>query len=153
MCGTTDYVYIVRSDLNAYMRTTKINAGSDIVVHSLHPACTGGDHYLALDGYNMPFYYIIKGDQYKRVTNMNTDSDSIVYSLHPNCRGGDRYLAYYNEDLKEIFFYIVFLSRGKYRYLQIMLIANLFRNSTETDHPWAASAVEPARGLLAAAHG
>ncbi|XP_064408030.1 uncharacterized protein LOC135352727 [Latimeria chalumnae] len=105
-CGLSDYYYIVRSDLDCYMRSSNFNKGSDLVVYSLHPSCQGGDHYLAhQDGY----FYIIKGSSYRRVTNMNKDDGAIVYSLHPNCQGGDHYLSAFGN------FYIIFQGKSTYR--------------------------------------
>ncbi|KAM4698135.1 uncharacterized protein WCC33_013736 [Rhinophrynus dorsalis] len=105
-CGVSDYYYIVRSDLNCYMRSTNFNHGEDIHIFSLHPSCRDGDHYLA---HADDLFYIIKGNSYRRVTNMNTDDGSVVYTLHPNCQGGDHYLSAFD------YFYIIFQSRGIYR--------------------------------------
>ncbi|XP_069841170.1 uncharacterized protein [Dendropsophus ebraccatus] len=106
ICATDKYFYIVRSDLNCYMRSTNFNRGEDLVIYKLHPACRGGNHYLAHED---EFFYILKGNSYRRVTNMNTDSDAVVYTLHPKCQGGDYYLSAFNH------FYIIYQSRGIYR--------------------------------------
>ncbi|XP_015275427.1 PREDICTED: uncharacterized protein LOC107117777 [Gekko japonicus] len=104
-CGVDKYYYIVRSDLDCYMRSTNFNHGNDLEVFSLHNSCQGGDHYLAHeDG----LFYIIKGDHYRRVSNMNKDDNAVVYSLHPNCQGGDHYLSAFGR------FYIIFQGRGIY---------------------------------------
>uniref|UniRef100_A0A8C5MDD9 Uncharacterized protein n=1 Tax=Leptobrachium leishanense TaxID=445787 RepID=A0A8C5MDD9_9ANUR len=105
-CGVGAYYYIVRADLNCYMQSSNFNKGEGLAVHSLHPSCRNGDHYLASqDGY----FYIIKGNSYRRVSNLSTDADAVVYSLHPNCQGGDHYLAAFGH------FYIIYQSRGVYR--------------------------------------
>ncbi|KAM9496554.1 uncharacterized protein Hap1MRO34_000175 [Clarias gariepinus] len=104
-CGVNDIYYIVRSDLRCYMRSTNFHEGSNLTVYSLHPACQGGDHYLAFDDST---FYIIKGNSYRRVSDMSRDSDAVVYNLHPNCQGGDHYLSAYG------MFYIIFKSRGVY---------------------------------------
>ncbi|XP_075465660.1 uncharacterized protein LOC142499731 [Ascaphus truei] len=105
-CGVDKYYYIIRSDLNCYMRAANFHSGEDLNVYSLHPSCRDGDHYLA---YQDDLFYIIKGNSYRRVTNMNTDEGSVVYSLHPNCQGGDHYLSAFGK------FYIIFQNRGVYR--------------------------------------
>ncbi|XP_053554199.1 uncharacterized protein LOC128645319 [Bombina bombina] len=105
-CGVDQYYYIVRSDLNCYMRCSNFNHGEDINIFSLHPSCINGEHYLAFED---DHFYIIKGNFYRRVTNMNTDEGSVVYSLHPNCSGGDHYLSAFG------YFYIIYQSRGVYR--------------------------------------
>ncbi|OCT63348.1 hypothetical protein XELAEV_18044446mg [Xenopus laevis] len=105
-CGVDDYYYIVRSDLNCYMRCKNFNKGEDINIFSLHPSCRDGDHYVA---HKDDLFYIIKGNSYRRVTNMNKDEDAVVYTLHPNCQGGDHYLS------SGDYFYIIFQNRGVYR--------------------------------------
>uniref|UniRef100_A0A803K4X0 Uncharacterized LOC116407773 n=1 Tax=Xenopus tropicalis TaxID=8364 RepID=A0A803K4X0_XENTR len=105
-CGVDKYYYIVRSDLNCYMRSTNFNKGEDLDIFTLHPSCRDGDHYLAHED---DFFYIIKGTSYRRVTNMNKDDDAVVYSLHPNCQGGDHYLSAFGN------YYIIYQSRGVYR--------------------------------------
>ncbi|XP_064417962.1 uncharacterized protein LOC135358294 [Latimeria chalumnae] len=104
-CSQGGYYYIVRSDLGCYMESYDFNKGSNLVVKSLHPACQGGDHYLAYYSY----FYIIKGNSYRCVTNMSDDADATVYELHPNCQGGDHYLCTYGN------FYIIFQDKGTYR--------------------------------------
>lgn len=105
-CGVDKYYYIVRPDLNCYMRSTNFNHGEDLEIFSLHPSCRNGDHYLA---YEDDHFYIIKSDHYRRVTNMNKDESAIVYSLHPNCQGGSHYCSAMG------YFYIIFQDRGVYR--------------------------------------
>lgn len=106
ICGVNKYLYIVRSDLGCYMRTTNFEKGNDLVIRSLNPKCLGGYFYLAHED---EYFYIINGDTYRRVTNLNKGSDCVVYTLHPNCRGGDHYLSAYGS------FYIIFEGRGVYR--------------------------------------
>uniref|UniRef100_A0A8C5MWE4 Uncharacterized protein n=1 Tax=Leptobrachium leishanense TaxID=445787 RepID=A0A8C5MWE4_9ANUR len=104
-CGVDKYYYIVRSDINSYMRSTNFNKGDKLHVLSLHPACSNGDHYLAHeDG-----LFIIKGTNYRCVTNLNKDDDAVVYSLHPSCQGGDHYLSAFGK------FYIIYQNQGVYR--------------------------------------
>ncbi|XP_073491084.1 uncharacterized protein [Aquarana catesbeiana] len=105
-CGVDKYYYIVRPDLNCYMRSTNFNHGEELEIFSLHPSCRNGDHYLA---YEDDHFYIIKSDHYRRVTNMNKDESAIVYSLHPNCQGGSHYCSAFGH------FYIIFQDRGVYR--------------------------------------
>ncbi|KAM4024252.1 uncharacterized protein ACNLHF_025182 isoform 1-T2 [Anomaloglossus baeobatrachus] len=120
-CGVAEYYYIVRSDLGCYMRSTNFNKGEDLNVFSLHPACSGGDHYLAHED---DLFYIIKGTQYRRVKNMNTDEESIVYPLHKNCQGGDHYLSAFGH------FYIIYQSRGIYH-----KTTNMCEDNDSIDHP------------------
>ncbi|XP_069094197.1 uncharacterized protein [Pleurodeles waltl] len=110
-CGVDKNFYIVRSDMNCYMRSTNFNQGQDLNVFSLHQSCKGGDHYLAHED---DLFYIIKGNNYRRVANMNTDSGAVVYSLHPNCQGGDHYLSAFGN------FYIIFQGKGTYRRVKNM---------------------------------
>lgn len=105
-CGTDSYQYIIRSDLNCYMRSTDFHGALNIEIFNLHESCRGGDHYFAREG---DHYFIIKGDNYRTVSNMNKDWDASVFTLHPNCRWGDHYFADGN------YFYIVYQSRGVYR--------------------------------------
>ncbi|KAI4895957.1 hypothetical protein NFI96_007840, partial [Prochilodus magdalenae] len=105
-CGVYSNYLIIRSDLGCYMFSTNFHRGEDLTVHSLHPSCRGGDHYLAFDDKT---FYIIKGKSYRRVSDMTKDIDAVVNDLHPNCRGGDHYLSAYGN------FYIIFQSRGVYR--------------------------------------
>ncbi|CAH2318163.1 Hypothetical predicted protein [Pelobates cultripes] len=104
-CGVDDYVYIVRSDLGCYLRSTNFNKGEDINIYSLHPSCRNGDHYLAHED---DLFYIIKGTSYRRVTNMNTDEGAVVYTMHPKFQGGDHYLSAFGN------FYAIYQSRGVY---------------------------------------
>ena len=106
ICGVNKYTYIVRSDLGCYMRTTDFEAGSDLVVRTIHPKCLGGYYYLAHED---EYFYIINRDTYRRVTNLNKGTDCVLYTLHPNCRGGDHYISAHG------CFYIVFQERGVYR--------------------------------------
>ncbi|XP_069841168.1 uncharacterized protein [Dendropsophus ebraccatus] len=106
ICATDKYFYIIRSDLNCYMKSTSFHSGEDLSIFKLHPACRDGDHYL---GHKADLFYIIKGNSYRRVSNMNTDGDAVVYTLHPKCQGGDHYLSAYDN------FYIIYQSRGVYR--------------------------------------
>ncbi|KAM4626539.1 uncharacterized protein O3C94_019585 [Discoglossus pictus] len=103
--GMNQYYGIVRSDLNCYMKCYNFNKGEDISIHSLHPSCRGGDHYVA---YSDDLFYIIKGNNYRRVSNLSTDDSAVVYPLHPNCQGGDHYLSAFGN------FYIIYRSRGVY---------------------------------------
>lgn len=103
--GTEDYAYIVRSDLNSYMRTKNLNEGKDIVVYKLHQSCANGSHYLSAGDY----FYIIKNNQYRRVKNMNTGEDPHTYALHSDFHGGDHYVSAYGS------FYVIYTSKGKYR--------------------------------------
>ncbi|XP_077095224.1 uncharacterized protein LOC143746880 [Siphateles boraxobius] len=106
ICGMGKYYYIIRSDLDCYMKIGSINRGSDISIFSLHPAYKNEDHYIGGDSY----FFIIKGDSYRRVSDLTTDSDAgKEYSLHPNCRGGDHYFSTYGK------FYIIFKEKGTYR--------------------------------------
>ncbi|OCT60970.1 uncharacterized protein LOC108702916 [Xenopus laevis] len=105
-CGDDEHYYIIRSDLNCYLRSSDFQNGDNLCIFTLHPSCRDGDHYLAHeDGY----FYIIKGSSYRQVTSLNTDEDATVYSLHPNCQGGDHYLSASN------YYYIIYQSRGVYR--------------------------------------
>ncbi|XP_069490139.1 uncharacterized protein [Ambystoma mexicanum] len=106
LCGVKDYYYIVRSDMNCYMKSSNFNKGKDLNVYSLHQSCRGGEHYLA---YQDDLFYILKGTNYRRVSNMNTDSDAVVYSIHPNCQGGDHYLSAFG------YIYVIFQNKGTYR--------------------------------------
>ncbi|KAM4024254.1 uncharacterized protein ACNLHF_025183 [Anomaloglossus baeobatrachus] len=105
-CGVDKYYYIVRSELGCYMRSTNFNSGDNLEIFSLHPSCTGGDHYLATED---NLFYIIKGKDYRRVKDMTTDEDAIVYPLHKNCQGGEHYLTAFGH------FYIIYPGRGVYR--------------------------------------
>ncbi|KAK9970043.1 hypothetical protein ABG768_028182 [Culter alburnus] len=106
ICGAGENIYIIRSDLGCYMKTSNLNSGSDISISSLHPACKDGDHYLSdSDGY----FYIIKGKKYRRVKNLSTDSEAEVDTLHPHFQGGDHYLTKFG------YFYVIFQGQGTFR--------------------------------------
>ncbi|XP_048048329.1 uncharacterized protein LOC125269465 [Megalobrama amblycephala] len=111
-CGAGGNIYIIRSDLGCYMKTSDLNNGSDISIFSLHPACQNGDHYI---GDWAGYFYIIKGNNYRRVKNLTTDSDAEVHSLHPNCQGGDHYLSANVQFFPLGKFYIIFQEKGTYR--------------------------------------
>ncbi|XP_061446206.1 uncharacterized protein LOC133366756 [Rhineura floridana] len=105
-CGVDEYYYIIRADLNVYMRSTNFNKGKDLSVFNIHQACQDGDHYLAHED---DFFYVIKGNFFRRVSNLNKDSGAIVQPLHPNCCGGDHYLSAFGH------FYIIYQSKKTYR--------------------------------------
>ncbi|XP_039529782.1 uncharacterized protein LOC120480592 [Pimephales promelas] len=105
-CGMGDWYYVIRSDLGCFMQIRDLNEGTDISIHSLHPACQNGDHYVG-DCYS--YFYIIKGNSYRRVKNLEKDSEAKVDSLHSNFQGGDHYLA------TNHYFYIIFQEKGTYR--------------------------------------
>uniref|UniRef100_A0A803JYB0 Uncharacterized protein n=2 Tax=Xenopus tropicalis TaxID=8364 RepID=A0A803JYB0_XENTR len=112
-CGVDKYYYIVRSDLNCFMRSTNFNKGEDLNIITLHPSCRDGDHYLAhQDGY----FYIIKGNNFRRVTDLSSDENAVVNALHPNCQGGDHYLSAFG------CYFIIYQSRGVYRRTENMKI-------------------------------
>ncbi|KAG8538953.1 hypothetical protein GDO81_021718 [Engystomops pustulosus] len=121
ICGVGKNVYIVRSDLGCYMRSTNFHRGEDLEVFHLHPSCRDGDHYLADKN---DLFYIIKGNCYRQVKSMNTDEENAVYTLHPNCQGGDHYLSAWDS------FFIIFLSRGVYRTTK-----NLHRDEDSVEYP------------------
>ncbi|ROJ18937.1 hypothetical protein DPX16_0295 [Anabarilius grahami] len=105
-CALGEYKFhIIRSDLGCYMRTNNLKEGSNISIHSLHPSCQNGDHYLG----SGDWFYIIKGNSYRRVTDLTKDSGAEVYSLHPNCQGGDHYFSAYG------YFHIIFHGKGTFR--------------------------------------
>ncbi|KAG1949934.1 hypothetical protein F2P79_011620 [Pimephales promelas] len=106
ICFNRGFNCIIRSDLGCYMKIGELNKNSDISIHSLHPACKNGDHYLSAN--NGPLY-IIKGKSVRSVNDLTTDSDAKVFTLHPNCQGGDHYFFMYYE------FIIIFKEKGTYR--------------------------------------
>ena len=109
ICGQESYQYIVRSDLKCYMKAWHLrDVKWQSTVHSLHPSCTGGLHYLATPHY----FYVINGDEYRRVKDLSSDKGATVSKLHDRCQGGTFYLATNDKN-----FYIVFASRGKYAHV------------------------------------
>ncbi|XP_039546617.1 uncharacterized protein LOC120492430 [Pimephales promelas] len=106
ICFNRGFNCIIRSDLGCYMKIGELNKNLDISIHSLHPACKNGDHYLSAN--NGPLY-IIKGKSVRSVNDLTTDYDAKVFTLHPNCQGGDHYFFMYYE------FIIIFKEKGTYR--------------------------------------
>lgn len=98
-CGTDftgGYFYLIRSDLNSYMRIENMvdQKGTKYAIHPLHYKCRNGDHYLALSGgTENGYYYIIKGDEYLRTRSLGDVETAETWKLHPNCQGGDHYLG------------------------------------------------------------
>ena len=115
ICGVESSQYIVRSDLACYMKAYHLrDVEKQPKVHSLHPNCTDGDHYLATPHH----FYVIRGHECRRVKSLRKDNDASIFVLHPMCRGGDFYLA-----RDERNFYIVFSGRGKYLHVSDMSTA------------------------------
>lgn len=99
---------VIRSDLGCYLQTPDfLEKGSNIKIRRLHPACQGGDHYVA--SRENPDIYILKGDSYRVVQDLSTDRGAQIFQLHPRCRGGDHYGR-----LRWAFF-IIFQGRGVIR--------------------------------------
>ena len=89
-CGQRSYQYIIRSDLDCYMKAYHVRDGDDpVTMHLLHPTCAWGDHYLATPDH----FYIIKGDECRRVKDLSTGADPTTFTLHDECRNGDFYMA------------------------------------------------------------
>lgn len=88
-CGQESYQFVIRSDLGYYMKTYHVRDDNDLSVHPLHPACTGGDHYVGTTSY----FFVIKGNSCRRVTDLSTDAEAVKFTLHPECTGGSFYFA------------------------------------------------------------
>ena len=44
LCGQRSYQYIIRSDLDCYMKVYHVGDGDDpVTIHALHPTCAWGD--------------------------------------------------------------------------------------------------------------
>ena len=95
ICGTEDYVYIIRSDLGCYMKCSgyldapKGIHGQRFEIYPLHPSCAYGDHYLCgPDG-----FYIIKNNQFIIVNDLSAPTTIPVVSQHlsQNCQNGENY--------------------------------------------------------------
>ena len=119
-CGTGHKLYIVRSDLGAYLESSDFSKGNAILRY-LHPDCRGGDHYLSY--LHAPWshaftkidyeshFLIISGDHYRRVKDLSTAEDMTGETrLHEKCRGGDFYLA-----TSTTYFVVIFSDKGVYR--------------------------------------
>ena len=114
------YSYIVRSDLGCYMRCNNFHDGSEISVHPLHQACSGGDHYLAYYhspdiGRDYASFIIIKGNEFREVES-DLSNDTRVggkKQLHPFCQNGDHYigLSKYRSFSTDPVFVIIFKDR------------------------------------------
>lgn len=106
ICGMNLHFYIIRSDLDCYMKTTDLKNGTNITISKLHPSCKDGDHYI---GHTNNSIYIIKGDTYRRVKDLTTDSGSYYKKIHSSYQGGDHYFSTFGK------FYVLFKKDGVYK--------------------------------------
>ncbi|XP_066486802.1 uncharacterized protein [Tiliqua scincoides] len=104
--------FIVRSDLGCFLHVPDFCSGQDIKVQDLHPACRGGDHYVADP--TSSTICILRGDTFCKVLNLSSEQPTNALPLHPSCQGGDHYASC------EGLFFIFFLSRG-----QVLSVADL----------------------------
>jgi len=100
ICASKKYVYIIRSDLGLYMRTTSINQGSDMEVFKLHDALAWGDGYMLDD--KGKWFYIVKGDTIHYCKDLTSDKDGKTKTLLSPYQGGDYYFC------GESTFYVLF---------------------------------------------
>jgi len=100
ICASKKYVYIIRSDLGLYMRTTSINQGSDMEVFKLHDALAWGDGYMLDD--KGKWFYIVRDDTIHYCKDLTTDKDGKTKNLLSPYQGGDYYF------LGESTFYVLF---------------------------------------------
>ena len=96
VCAGDGYIFIIRSDLNCYMKCLKnMNYEPDYKeqafgVYPLHPGCSGGDHYLI----GPDSFIIIKGDSFFKVADLSTPKllPIALTKLSEQCKGGENYL-------------------------------------------------------------
>jgi len=94
ICRTSDYIYIVRSDLGCFLRTKDLSVGGDVKAFKLNDNCMWGDAYMH-DEYG-PFY-IIFGDQVRSCKHLGQFDDDTYNSLDDKCKGGDHYFCWSTE--------------------------------------------------------
>lgn len=104
--------FIVRSDLGCFLQVLDFCSGQDIKVQDLHPACRGGDHYVADP--TSSTICILRGDTFHKVLDLSSELPTNALPLHPSCQGGDHYASCKGR------FFIFFLSRG-----QVLSVADL----------------------------
>ena len=117
--GVSGEICIIRSDLKCYMTVADLHTGKDATLHSLHPSCSGGDHYFAIYsnpgiGASRTSYYIVKGNEFREVSDLTNDTDPRMGVLHERCQGGDFYVAtakFFTATYIRIFI-IVFIDKG-----------------------------------------
>ena len=100
ICGDTggDKLFIIRSDLNCYLRCTinldlppnNPHKAQKYEIFPLHPACSGGEHYLK----NQDGFIIIKKNRFIIVNDLTTPWDRSLqsYPLQDALQDGDNYL-------------------------------------------------------------
>ena len=97
LCGQRSYQYIIRSDLDCYMKVYHVRDGDDpVTIHALHPTCAWGDHYVATSDH----FYIIKGRECRKVADLSTSANPTTFNLNAECQDGDFYMA---KDSKNFF--------------------------------------------------
>lgn len=105
ICAKKESFFIIRADIECYLKSTNLNRGSDLKILFLRDEFRKGKHYLATP----ENFYMIKEDIYQRVNNLEGIGEINEFSLHANCRDGDHYFA------KGEHFYIFFKKKNKYR--------------------------------------
>ncbi|KAJ6651800.1 hypothetical protein lerEdw1_016477 [Lerista edwardsae] len=115
--------FIVRSDLGCFLQVLDFCSGQDLRVQELHPACRGGDHYVADP--TSSTICILRGDSFCKVLDLSSELPTDALPLHPSCRGGDHYASCEGR------FFIFFLARGK-----VLSVADLATGAAAKEVHW-----------------
>lgn len=98
MCGGSNQAWIIRSDLHCVLTSisSKLEAPPSesgtqrYIVYPLHPACSGGDHYIKKEAGS---FVIIKGKYFATVEDLWSPENSIEWNeMSSLCQGGDHYM-------------------------------------------------------------
>ena len=123
ICGTKDFVCIIRSDLGCYMKCGgKLDSNQQLPIHPLSPSCADGDHYLCKDS----TFYIIRGNSFICVNDLTepTGLDITVKPLAENCENGDHYLSFGGN------FCIIFTQKNEYLIVSDLTTGKVIESAT-----------------------